>query len=148
LRQELGTQFFFLKNWFFLKNVRNFDETAEFLTTDSVSTSKIDYQRKVKLDCYAFQVLFLLYNIERYFWKYRIYYLFEKYRINRKNPILRWIGFFEKSSRMARFKLFILTRLTRGHSFPENFHFWPKNVKKSENGNKPVINTLAIAFLQ
>jgi hypothetical protein len=30
-----------------LKNVRNFDEKAEFLTTDPVSKSKINYQRKV-----------------------------------------------------------------------------------------------------
>jgi hypothetical protein len=48
-----------LKNRFFWKNVRNFDEKAKFLTTDHCSTSKINYQRKVKHDFYAFQLLFL-----------------------------------------------------------------------------------------
>jgi dGTP triphosphohydrolase len=39
-------------------------QKAEFLTTDPGLTSKINYQRKVKHDFYAFQVLFLYYYIQ------------------------------------------------------------------------------------
>jgi hypothetical protein len=50
---------------------------------------------------------------------------------------------------MAEYQIFCnLDNVLSPHFPPENDNFLPKNVKKSENGNKPAKNTLGIAFLQ
>jgi hypothetical protein len=50
---------------------------------------------------------------------------------------------------MAKYQIFCnLGNVSPQHSSPENGHFLPKNVKKSENGNKPAKKTLEIVFLQ